>query len=61
MIALIRRQHEGGLRKVHLPRDGLHRVVADAVCLEHHRELIARERPLGEDVDNPNRVTSYGN
>ena len=44
------RQQERGLGTVHLARDRLHLRVGEARRLKHHRERIASEDALGEDV-----------
>jgi hypothetical protein len=42
---------EGGLAEVHLPRDRLHALLGAGV--EHNAERVARQRLVGEDVDDP--------
>src|SRR5439155_22404051 len=46
-----RRQDERRLREVQLLCDRLHRARVDAATVAEHREGIARERTIGEDVD----------
>ena len=44
------RQDERRLREVHLLGDRLHLLVGQAAPVEKHRQLVAAEDPLGEDV-----------
>ena len=48
---LLGRQQERRLREVHLPRERLHQVRVDLTRVREHRELIAGECRVGEDVD----------
>src|SRR5207237_10924648 len=43
--------HERDLSEVELLRGGLHQCVADACAVMEHRELIAAELSVGEDID----------
>ena len=45
------RQEEGRLRQVHLPGDRLHLAIGQAGGVENHRQRIAAEDAIGEDVD----------
>ena len=44
------RQHEDGLREVHLARERLHRLVVDVARIREDGELVAGQRRVGEDV-----------
>jgi hypothetical protein len=44
------RQYKGGLRKVHLARQGLHLEVAEPAAVRENSERISLERPRGEDI-----------
>src|SRR5712692_6009890 len=54
-----RRQHEGRLRKVEFLRDRLHRRGVQLPRLAEHRQRIASERLVGEDVDDPVVVAGH--
>ena len=45
------RQHEGLLGVVELARDRLHLLVREPARVEDHRERVAAEPPVGEDVE----------
>ena len=45
------RQHERRLREVHLLGDRLHRLGRQPAAVEEHRELVAAEQTIGEDVE----------
>ena len=47
---LFRRQHECRLGEIHLLRDRLHRLGGQPASVENHRELIAAEQVIGEDI-----------
>ncbi len=40
----------GGLRKIHLPRDGLHLFIGELAGIAHDRRWIAREWPVGKGI-----------
>ena len=48
---LVGRQHEHGLGQVELAGDRLHRRGVEPFGIEHHRERVAGERPIGEHVE----------
>ena len=48
--ALLRRQHERRLGKIHLLGDRLHRLGGQAAAVEEDGELVAAEEVVGEDV-----------
>ena len=48
--ALTRRQHEDRFREAELERQLLHRHLVEVTCVREDGELVARERPVGEDV-----------
>ena len=48
--ALARRQHEDGLGEAELERQRLHRHLVEVASVGEDGELVARERPVGEDV-----------
>jgi hypothetical protein len=47
----LRRQHEGSLGEIELAGDGLHLRTAQRSRVGHHRERIAAEFAVGEDID----------
>ena len=56
----IRRQHEHGLREVHLARDVLHPVLGDLARVREHGELVAGERGASEDVGDDVSEAGHG-
>ncbi len=54
-----RRQEEGRLGQVHLPRDRLHLRVAESRRVEHDGQRIAAEHAVGEDVDLDEAVLAH--
>ena len=49
------RHHEDGLRQVELARDGLHLQRRQAIGVQHHRQRVAGEAAVGEDVQGVER------
>jgi hypothetical protein len=43
--------HEGGFREIEFARDGLHLLGGELSGIHHHGEGIARQRGVGEDID----------
>ena len=56
---VLRRQDERRLREVHLVRDPLHQPHLNVLRVEHHRELVARQRLVGEHVDDSDLVRHF--
>jgi hypothetical protein len=50
-FALLWREHERGLREADLECERLHHLLVKPAPVGDDRELIARERAIGEDVD----------
>jgi len=50
LTGLPRRQHERGLREVHLLGDALHDIAGDVFGVEHHGQLVPSQCFFGEDV-----------
>ncbi len=50
VAVLLRAEHEGALRQVHLPRHALHALAAEVVAVEEHRHRVALQRFAGEGV-----------
>ena len=51
------RCHEDRLREVELARDLLHTLAVEPAGVGKHRQLIAAERPVGENVTSVEAVT----
>src|SRR5262245_38571896 len=49
-MAIIGRKDKGALREVKLPRNLLHLVTREAVCIRQHSQLISSKATFGEDV-----------
>jgi hypothetical protein len=47
---VVRRKDEHGLRQVELARDRLHLLRIEPARIRNHRQRIAAEDPVGEDV-----------
>ena len=48
--ALLGREHERRLREPDLERERLHRFLVERARVGEHGELVALERPIGEDI-----------
>jgi hypothetical protein len=53
-------EHEDRLGEPELRRDGLHLLVAQPVRVRQHRQRVARERHVGEDVEPVKRALAHG-
>ena len=51
MPGIVRREHEHRLGQVEFARDGLHRIAAQTVAVQHDRERIAGKTLAGEYVE----------
>ncbi len=55
-----RRKDEGRLRQIELQRQRLHGDIVETATVLEHGERVARQRRLGEDVDDAEGVIGHG-